>query len=422
MAGARPAPTTKENIRMNGFQPSRRSALGLLGVAPLATSGVLMTSGTAHADRIPKDARPGGAYDRFLAKLADDDEFSGTVLLAHRGRTVLARAYGMADKEKKIPNRIDTVYNLASASKPFTALAVVQLAQERKIRFHEKLGTYLDGLPDEIAGTVTVHHLLTHTGGMGDPTRPGDTPPPQKVVKSIEEQQADLRKRMREQRLEFTPGSRHAYSSMGMEVLGEIVAKVSGKTFWDYVHDHILVPAGMTRSGYFTRPQWLSDERIAHPYMYQSDGSRVDAVRNLDKGAVLGGAPGSNAARAFIGNGGGGGFATAPDLVRFALALQGGKLLSRPYTELFQSGKVPMTPRPQAGDPQPALQEAFQGYGVTAPIFNGQRMIGHGGGIGGGNTNWSVYLDSDWIGIILCNYDLDIQPIITRERHAVTGL
>ncbi|MFI6498110.1 serine hydrolase domain-containing protein [Nonomuraea typhae] len=405
---------------MNGLPPSRRSALELLGAASLAAGGALASSGTAHAARIPEDTRPGGAYDRFLAELAGDDAFSGTVLLAHRGRTVLARSYGMADKEKKVPNRIGTIYNLASASKPFTALAIVRLAQERKIRFHEKLGAYLDGLPGEIAGAVTVHHLLTHTGGMGDPSRPGETPPPQKIFTSVAEQQADLRRRMREQRLEFTPGTKHAYSSMGMEVLGELVAKASGKSFWDYVRDHVFVPAGMTRSGYFTRPQWLSDERIAHPYMYQSDGSRVDAVRNLDKGAVLGGAPGSNAARAFLGNGGGGGFSTAPDLVRFAKALRGGKLLSGPYTELFLNGKVPVPPRPQGGDPDPALQEAFQGYGVTAPVYDGQRLIGHGGGIGGGNTNWSIYLDTDWIGIILCNYDLDIQQIIARERQAIT--
>ncbi|WP_084955260.1 serine hydrolase domain-containing protein [Thermoactinospora rubra] len=406
---------------MNGSRPSRRSALRLLGIAPLAAGGLPTASGTAHANRIPKDARPGGAYDRFLAKLAAEDGFSGTVLLAHRGRTVLARAYGMADKEKKIPNTIDTIYNLASAAKPFTALAIVQLAQQRKLGFHEKLGTYLDGLPADIAETVTVHHLLTHTGGMGDPTRPGDQAPSQKVFMSAEEQLADLRKRIREQRLEFTPGARHAYSSMGMEVLGEVVAKVSGQTFWDYVHENVFVPARMTRSGYFTRPQWLSDERIAHPYMYQSDGSRVDAVRNLDKGAVLGGAPGSNAARQWVGYGGGGGFSTAPDLVRFALALRGGKLLGHAYTELFQSGKVPVPPRRGAGTSDPAVQEAFQAYGVTAPVVGGQRLIGHGGGIGGGNTNWSIYLDSDWVGVILCNYDLDIQPIIARERQAVIG-
>ncbi|GLW06647.1 hypothetical protein Misp01_17770 [Microtetraspora sp. NBRC 13810] len=270
------------------------------------------------------------------------------------------------------------------------------------------------------------HELLTHTAGMGGPSRPGENNSAGRITDSVEERLADLRQLTRRQRLEFAPGSRHAYSSIGMEVLGEIVAEVSGKSFVDYVQDHIFAPARMTRSAYYTRPQWLDDKRIAHPYMYQSDGSRVDAVRNLDKGAVLGGAPGSNPARAFIGSGGGSGFSTAPDLVRFALALQKGDLLDPAYTQLYTSARIPVTPLPPLpGGPQPppadpAGQEAFQGYGVLMPIFNGQRIIGHGGGIGGGATNWSVYLDSDWVGVILSNYDLQLEPIISKERHAVT--
>lgn len=93
---------------MTGARPSRRSALGLLGAASLAAGGVLAVPEKAYASpsrpgRIPKDVRPGGAYDRFVAQLAAEDKFSGTILLAHRGRTVLARSYGMADRERKIP-------------------------------------------------------------------------------------------------------------------------------------------------------------------------------------------------------------------------------------------------------------------------------------------------------------------------------
>jgi beta-lactamase family protein len=192
---------------MTGDQLSRRSALGLMGAVPLA-------AGVPAAPRISQE------YGRFLKKLGDEDQFSGTVLVAHRGRTVFTRSYGMADKDRSIPNRTDTIFNLASGAKPLTGLAVVQLAERRRIR--------------------------------------------------------------------RTPGE-----------------------------------------------DWLTNERIAHPYIYQtSDGSRVDGVRNLDAGSTINGGFGSNSARAFIGSGGGGGFATAPDLVRFALALSGGKLLCRPFHEL----------------------------------------------------------------------------------------
>ncbi|MFD9944821.1 serine hydrolase domain-containing protein [Nonomuraea sp. NPDC059023] len=330
---------------MTGYQPmtnhpSRRSTLGLLGAVPLAASIGLGAAEPAQAALRPQKAiRPGGAFDTFIKELADKDQFSGTVLVAHHGRPVLSRAYGMADKERKIRNVKDTVYALASASKPFTGLAIVQLAQQGKIKFYEKLSTYLDGFPKDV-GDVTVHQMLTHTGGMSDPT---NSDVDKRIFNSVEERLAELAKQTREQRLRFVPGTKKEYASTGYEVLGEIVAKVSGMPFHEYVRKHIFLPAGMKRSAYYTTPQWLKDERIAHPYMLQEDGSRIDGVRHLDKGGTLGVA-GTNSARGFIGSGGGNGFASAPDLVRFALALQNHKLLNRAYTELYWSPKVSSAP------------------------------------------------------------------------------
>ncbi|MFI6533071.1 serine hydrolase domain-containing protein [Nonomuraea sp. NPDC050547] len=386
--------------------PSRRSVLGLLGAAPLMAS----------TGREPAAAgRSLEAYDDYIRDLADQDRFSGTVLVAHRGRVVLSRAYGMADRERKIPNGPDTIYALASASKPFTGLAIVQLAQQGRLRFHEKLSTYLDGFPPDV-GAVTVHQMLTHTGGMTDPTNSaggGD-----KILNSIEEAEAEGRKQAREQKLRFVPGTRKEYASMGYNVLGEIVAAVSGMPFHEYMREHVFQPAGMRRSAYYTRPQWLDDERIAHPYMLQEDGSRIDGVRNLDKGGTIG-VKGSNSARGFIGAGGGNAFASASDLLRFAWALKNHKLLNRAYTEMWLSPKIS---GPSPGVPDPRRGESFHAYGPIAPIFNNQRLITHGGGIAGGSTNWSVYLDTEWTAVVLCNYDLrDLQQIIEQEREAIAG-
>ena len=111
---------------------------------------------------------------------------------------------------------------------------------------------------------------------------------------------------------------------------GGIVDAVTGTTYWDYVHEHVFGRCGMTGSAFYTRPQWLTDEHIAHSYMRQADGSRVDAVRNLDKGSSSPYIPGKNPGRNFIDPVGDGGFATAPDLVRFAHALRDGTVLDRP--------------------------------------------------------------------------------------------
>jgi CubicO group peptidase (beta-lactamase class C family) len=402
---------------------SRRSALGLLGAVPLAAGA----QGTAEADStrpIPKDLRPGGAFDRYIKGLADNDQFSGTVMLAYRGRKVLARAYGWADKENNVPNGIDTIYALASTSKMFTGLAVTQLAQRGELRFYDLVSEHLDGLPEPMARQITVHHLLTHTAGLGDARRPGEKPPSEKIYDSHEEQLADFWANLKTFELEFTPGTRKAYSSMGYSLLGELVAKVSGMTFQEYVRRNIFLPAGMEASAYYDRGQWLSDERIAHPYMYQEDGTRVDAARNLDKGSVYGDAgQGSNPARGWIGTGGGRGFCTAPDLVRFAVALQGGELASRPYTELFINGKISAKPMREGPSESPLRGETFHAYGPVASTYGGQRVISHGGGAGGISTSWSFYLDLDWTAVVLCNYDLqDIRPIIDLERRLIVGV
>ncbi|MFF6970564.1 MULTISPECIES: serine hydrolase domain-containing protein [Streptomyces] len=361
----------------------------------------------APAGRIPEELLPGGAYDRFVARLAAEDRFSGTVLLSHRGRPVLSRAYGMADKERSLPNRTDTAFALASASKPFTALAVLQLAQQGRIDLYGTLGTYLPGFPPAIAGTVTVHQLLTHTSGMGDLLDNREFLDHAGTWTSAEEVTTELLKIIRKQPLESAPGTAHRYSNSGYDTLGAIVAAVSGEPLHTYVRRHVFAPAGMTRSDFCTRPQWLTDERIAHPYTLDASGRRIDAVRT-----------GVGAARMFIGTGGGNAFSTGPDLIRFARALLGGRLLDPAWTELFLGAKLPLRPR---GAPIPGIR-GFMSYGAPSPLVNGHRLFTHGGGAAGESTNWTLYRDLDWCGVVLANYDgIDLAAIIDQERTPLCG-
>jgi CubicO group peptidase (beta-lactamase class C family) len=191
----------------------------------------------------------------------------------------------------------------------------------------------------------------------------------------------------------------------------QIVETVSGMTFWDYVHEHVFRRCGMTGSAYYTRDQWLTDEHIAHPYMLQADGSLVDAVRNLDKGSVFPPILGRNPGRGYIGYSSGDGFATAPDLIRFAEALRDGTVLDRPYADLFAGAKLP------GHDPT-----SFHGYTMPTSITNGQWVFGRGGAAGGVGADWSVYPDTGWVGVVLCNDDnVPMLDILLREAEAITG-
>ncbi|GAA0582713.1 serine hydrolase domain-containing protein [Actinomadura livida] len=393
----------------------------LLGWGGLAAAGVvaggaqLVGVRPGHADPgpsgpIPRDALPGGAYDRYVAGLAAQDKFSGVVLLAHRGRTVLSRSYGWADKERRVRNHQDVAFNLSSAGIPFPPVAILQLLQQGRLALTDTVGTHLDGIDGDIAEQVTIHHLLTSTSGIDAPA-----PDVQRVFNSREEVREYKRQWVRQATLVAVPGSNDAsnvHSAGGgaaNAMATQIVEAVTGTTFWDYMHEHVFERAGMTGSAYYTRDQWLADEHIAHPYMRQPDGSRVDGVRNLDKDSLSRQGPGENPGRSFVGNV----FATAPDLVRFAEALRNATVLNRPYAHLYTGSNGPGR--------QPT---SFHAYSGVLHIVNGrERVSGRGGGTGGVSANWNIYLDSDWVGVVLSNYD-DLEEfgeILRREQEAITG-
>ncbi|MEV4671994.1 serine hydrolase domain-containing protein [Actinomadura sp. NPDC049382] len=368
----------------------------------LGGTATARTGRGAQLGPIPPDTRPGGAYDRYIAKLAAEDRFSGVVLLSHRGRTVLSRSYGMADKEKGIRNHEGVAFNQYGG--PFASLSIVQLAQRGKVKLWDTVGTYLTGFAKEIAEQVRVHHLLVGTSGLSFPERDY-----QRIFQSKEEQREYDQQYARQATLVAAPGAGSEKPGWGSEVVVQIVEAVSGMTFWDYVQKDIFERCGMTGSGYYTRPQWLADEHIARSYMKQADGSRVDAVRNLDKDSPHPGMAGMNNARNFVPDGG---FVTAPDMVRFTEALYDGTVLDPPWADVYTSVKAPNF----RGSP------GFATYGPTAHIVEGQWELGRGGLHPGSSTHYSIYPDSGWVGVILGNYDdIPLQEITGRQTQAITG-
>jgi CubicO group peptidase (beta-lactamase class C family) len=332
---------------------------------------------------------------------------------------VLSRSYGMADKEKGIPNHEGVAVNLRSGIKPFVAVAVLQLVQQGRVRLSDTVGAHLEGFAKEIAERVTIHHLLTSTSGLSAPD-----PDLRRVFHGREEVHEFHRQWTRQATLVAVPGSdSQAHTSgggAGLSIVAQIVEAVTGTTYWDYVHEHVFGRCGMTGSGFYTRPQWLAGEHIAHSYMLQADGSRVDAVRNLDKSSPNPAEPGKNPGRSFIGYAADDGFATAPDLVRFAHALRDGTVLDRPFVDLFTGAKIPRG-MGESGGPVPA-HPSFTAYEIPVKIINGQWVIGRGGGGGGSGTYWNIYPDTGWVGIVLSNYDgLPMQEILTQEMQAVIG-
>ncbi|HZR53668.1 MAG TPA: serine hydrolase domain-containing protein [Streptosporangiaceae bacterium] len=405
---------------------SRRGALGLFGAISLAAGGsAAALAGTAQASAghagapsgpPPSALLPGGAFDQYVSGLAAQDQFSGTVLLAWHSKPTLVRSFQDADKAKHIPNQAGTIFYLDSVTKFITGVAVTQLAAQGKVGFSATLGSYLDGFPSDIASTVTVHHLLTHTSGYraSEAGTANDW-------KTREEAFNGMLGLLRGQQLASTPGTTYAYSNANYFLAGAIVAAASGQNLWDYVPRHIFGPAGMTSTAFYSSNQWLTDPRFAHLYGPLAAGQHQDVT-----------------AKAAIGpngwDGAFGAFSTAPDMLRFASALTDGALLPHAWAELRASGKYPVsTALPDPDDPA-GSQSFLVGYGSDERITGAQRAYGHTGGLhiavsgssqpGGGTTALTIYPGLGVTAVVLSNYTLSsiggISGFLAQQDRIIT--
>ena len=311
--------------------------------------------------------------DAKLAKMAAEDRFSGAVLIAKDGRPLFRKAYGYADREAKVPNNLDTKFRLGSMNKMFTSVAIAQLVQAGKLKYTDTVAQLLPDYPDkEIAQKVTVHHLLTHTSGLGDIFGPAFNEKKDSLREIKDYVQLFAGKPLR-----FEPGQGWSYSNGGFIVLGLIVEKLSGQSYYDYVQKNIYDVAGMKSSGSYPKTDKIAN--LAVGYMRQGPGGPI--VPNWDT-------------LPWRGMSAGGGDSTLEDLLRFDRALRTHKLLNRELTETVITGKV-----------QPGQNaNSKYAYGFQDESVAGHRVVGHGGGAPGMNALLDMYLDNGYTVVVLSNF------------------
>jgi CubicO group peptidase (beta-lactamase class C family) len=157
------------HVKLNGpgeirRDPPQMQALTSLLLLSLAAAAM----GCAASPARLSEAEAIKAFKAELEAQAADGRFSGAILVARAGKPIFQQAYGYADRDRKIRNRIDTKFRIGSMGKMFTAVAVLQLVQDGKIKLDDSIAHYLPDYPNREVTSVTIHHLLTHTGGTGD--------------------------------------------------------------------------------------------------------------------------------------------------------------------------------------------------------------------------------------------------------------
>ena len=275
----------------------------LLGIRIMDLAGA-GEGGPPPADPKKDDAALIAAVKAEAEKLAAADEFSGVVLIARNGSPIFQAAYGLADREKKIPNTTGTRFNIGSINKTFTSLAVRKLMAEGKIAASDPISKFLPDYPNrDAASKVTVNHLLNMTSGIGDFFNERFEKADKLKIRTLR----DYLPLFADQPLAFEPGARNLYSNGGYVVLGLIVEKASGMDYFDYIRENVYKPAGMGDTESFAKDAAVPNRAIGYT------GAAKDRKANFDT------LPGR-------GSSAGGGYSTAADLLKYVIALDAGKL------------------------------------------------------------------------------------------------
>ncbi|HEX5221619.1 MAG TPA: serine hydrolase domain-containing protein [Verrucomicrobiae bacterium] len=323
-------------------------------------------SGAPVPERLSQEAAI-AAWEAEINKAAANGKFSGVWLWAKNGKVITSGAKGKADREKGIDNTRDTQFRIGSMNKMFTAVATLQLVERGKLSLDDTMGRILPDYPNtNVASRVKVRHLLAHTGGTGDIFGP-----------EFEAHRLDLKtlqdyvKLYGARDLQSEPGTKWEYSNYGFLLLGVLIEKVSGKSYYDFVAENIYKVAGMTHSG--SDPESVA---VAN----RSKGYLRDQFEMVSNEPTL----------PWRGTSAGGGYTTAADLMKFADALMSNKLLKA--ETLAEATRSQCT----TGD---------YGFGFQTGRTNEVRTYGHGGGAPGMNGMLRMYPASGQSVIVLCNLD-----------------
>ncbi len=291
--------------------------------------------------------------DALVRQYVANRQFNGAVLVADKGKVIFKKGYGMANMEWNIANTPATKFRLGSITKQFTAMLIMQLVEQGKLKLDGKITDYLPDYPKATGSKVTIHHLLTHTSGIPSYTSfPGffetmsrDPYTPEAFVKKF----SGLP-------LEFEPGSKFAYDNSGYFLLGAIIEKVTGKPYADVLQENILMPLAMNDTGYDLAGPLISKRAAG----YEKRGTGYANAPYLDMSIPY--AAGSL-------------YSTVEDLHRWDQTLYTDKLLSERAKETMFT---------------PYLNHYAYGWGVSniavGQLKDSLLLIEHGGGINGFNT------------------------------------
>ena len=248
----------------------------------------------------------------LVSACAEYGQFNGSVLVAEEGKIIYKKGFGMANMEWDIPNKANTKHRLASISKQFTSMLIVQLVAENKLKLDEPIKRYLPNASLTFGDSVTVHHLLTHTSGIPNYT----SFPNYRNMMRDPHSAMEIVSLFAESALEFTPGEKFAYSNSGYVLLGAIIEKITGKSYEQVLQEKIFSPLKMNNTGYDNNRTILKNRASGYNKVANSfeNANYIDMTTPYAAGAL---------------------YSTVEDLFLWDQALYTEKLLPQKYMDLL---------------------------------------------------------------------------------------
>ncbi len=283
-------------------------ALALFGLMAM----MHISCGEAQSKQLDIELDKAGKIDALVSAFAFNEKFTGSILVADQGEVIYEKGFGLANMEWDIPNTPDTKFSLASVSKQFTAMLIVQLVAEEKIDLQAPISTYLPNYPKSSADIITTHQLLTHSSGIPDYGSFSNYRDFEKEHHRPEEIVAlfsDLP-------LEFTPGEKYRYSNSGYVLLGMMIENITGKSYGDNLQERIFDPLEMHDSGYDNQRELVKSRATC----YAKSWGKYYNSNYMDKSLVY-------SAGAL--------YSTVEDLYLWDEALYTEKLLPKKYLDLI---------------------------------------------------------------------------------------
>ncbi len=317
--------------------------------------------------------------DELMSAYAKQYKFNGTVLVAKGGKFLLDKGYGWRNAANKIANDPNTILQIGSITKQFTAIMILKLQEQKKLNVNDKLSKYFPAYPK--GDSITIKHLLTHTSGIYSYTNDGAFME-NEVTKPISRKQ--MMAMFENKPLDFSPGTKWEYSNSAYTLLGYIIEDVTHMTYYAAARKMIFEPLKMIHTG-FDFTHFAGNEK-AIGYMrinaeVQTPAPIVDSSVSFSAGAM---------------------YTTTGDLFKWYQSLKNNKIIS---AASFEMAATPVLNR--------------YGFGLGIDSVSGMRRVGHGGGIHGFTTNISMLFADDICIILLNNGSNSFLSAITESIYAI---